>query len=86
MSMHKSLKRKDHLARRRNVLTRSERIERLGEEEKWDSEHDSVFGLPKVTPEVVEAPVARRPVEEETAEGEAAETEGKEAGTEEAEG
>ena len=79
MSMHKSLKRKDHLARRRNVLTRSERIERLGEEEKWDSEHDSVFGLPKVTPAVVEAPVARRPVE-------AAQTEGKEAGTEEAEG
>jgi len=82
MSMHKSLKRKDHLSRRRNVLTRSERIERLVEEEKWDAEQDSVFGLPKVTPEVVEAPAGRRSVEKETPEGEAAEIEGEEAGAE----
>ncbi len=64
MSMHKSLKRKDHLTRRRNVLTRAERIERLKKDEKWNPEQDSVFGLPKILPEVVEAPSARRPAEE----------------------
>jgi len=72
MSMHKSLKRKDHLSRRRNVLTRAERIDRLKEDEEWDPGRNSVFGLAKVTPEVVEAPVARGPAAEEEEEGEGA--------------
>lgn len=75
MSLHKSLKRKDHLTRRRNVLTRAERLERLKKDERWDEEKDSVFGLAKVQPEVIVAPTARPRAAEkvEEAEGEAAE-------------
>ncbi len=47
MSIHKSLKLKNTLARERSVLTRWERIEKLKEQERW-SEGDSVMGLPKV--------------------------------------
>jgi small basic protein (TIGR04137 family) len=47
MSLHRSLVIKDRLARRRNVLTRSERIETLAKLGLWD-ESKSVFGLPKV--------------------------------------
>lgn len=47
MSIHKSLKLKNSLARQRSVLTRWERIEKLREEERW-TEGDSVTGLPKV--------------------------------------
>ncbi len=79
MSLHKSLKQKGHLSRRRNVLSRSERIERLKEDEKWDEENGSVFGLPKVKVEVIAAPARPRgpePAEEAEAlaEGEAGET------------
>ncbi len=48
MSLHKSLKLSSALQRRRNVLTRAERIERLQTEEKWAPGDDSAFGLPKV--------------------------------------
>lgn len=66
MSLDKSLKRRDLLRRRRNVLTRAERIERLMEDEEFDPESDSVFGLPKVKPaEVVVAPTAEAEEEEE---------------------
>ena len=47
MSIHKSLKLKNTLARQRSVLTRWERIVKLQEEERWQ-EGDSVMGLPKV--------------------------------------
>lgn len=47
MSIHKSLKLKNTLARQRSVLTRWERIVKLQEGEKW-AEGDSVMGLPKV--------------------------------------
>lgn len=47
MSIDRSLKIKGALKRHRNVLTRTERIEKLKEEERW-SEEDSLFGLPKV--------------------------------------
>ena len=47
MSIHKSLKLKNTLARQRSVLTRWERIEKLKEQERWE-EGDSVMGLPKV--------------------------------------
>jgi len=56
MSLHKSLKTKNSLERRRNVLTRSERVEKLKDAEAWDEEGGSVFGLPKVKVTVRAAP------------------------------
>jgi len=47
MSVDRSLKIKGALERHRNVLSRTERIEKLKEEERWD-EQQSLFGLPKV--------------------------------------
>jgi small basic protein (TIGR04137 family) len=47
MSMDRSLRSANALARHRNVLTRAERLEKLKEEEKWNDDK-SVFGLPKV--------------------------------------
>jgi len=47
MSIDRSLKSKDSLARHRNVLTRPERLEKLAEEDRWQ-EGDSVLALPKV--------------------------------------
>ena len=48
MSIHKSLVAKSRLRRHRNVLSRTERILKLEEEEKWAAGNDSVFALPKV--------------------------------------
>ena len=47
MSIDKSLRRKNMLARSRNVLTRGERILVLQNEERW-KEGRSPFNLPKV--------------------------------------
>jgi small basic protein (TIGR04137 family) len=47
MSIDKSLRRKNTLARSRNVLTRTERIKTLQADERW-TEGRSPFGLPKV--------------------------------------
>jgi small basic protein (TIGR04137 family) len=47
MSIHKSLKVKNRHVRRRNVLSREERLEHLQKQERW-SDGDSIFGLPKV--------------------------------------
>ncbi len=47
MSIDPSLKIKGALTRHRNVLTRTERIEVLKDEERW-SEGDSLLGLQKV--------------------------------------
>ena len=47
MSLDRSLKAANSLIRHRNVLTRGERLLRLGEQEKWN-ETKGVFGLPKV--------------------------------------
>ena len=47
MSIDKSLRRKNQLARARSVLTRGERIRVLQNEERWE-EGRSPFGLPKV--------------------------------------
>jgi small basic protein (TIGR04137 family) len=72
VSLDKSLKRKDMLVRRRNVLTRSERIERLVEDERFDAQKDSVFALPKVKPLVAVVAPSKGPAEEKKpAEGEA---------------
>jgi small basic protein (TIGR04137 family) len=47
MSIDKSLRRGNALARSRNVLTRGERIKVLQDEERW-KDGRSPFGLPKV--------------------------------------
>jgi small basic protein (TIGR04137 family) len=47
MSIDRSLRLKDALVRHRNVLTRTERISKLKDEERWE-EGSSVLGLPKV--------------------------------------
>lgn len=47
MSIDKSLRRKNTLARSRNVLTRGERIRVLQNEDRWE-EDQSPYGLPKV--------------------------------------
>ncbi len=47
MSIDKSLRRKNQLARSRNVLTRGERIKVLQDEERWP-EGRGPYNLPKV--------------------------------------
>jgi small basic protein (TIGR04137 family) len=47
MSIHRSLKSRGNLIRKRNVWTRVERIETLRREGRWE-EGDPVTGLPKV--------------------------------------
>jgi small basic protein (TIGR04137 family) len=47
MSLDRSLKGANALIRHRNVLTRTERLVRLADEERWN-DSKSVFGLPKV--------------------------------------
>jgi small basic protein (TIGR04137 family) len=47
MSLDRSLKSANALIRHRNVLTRTERLAKLSEEERW-TDAKSVFGLPKV--------------------------------------
>ncbi|MDA1163446.1 MAG: small basic protein [Planctomycetota bacterium] len=46
MSLDQSLKRGSRLVRARNVMKRSERIEKLKDEDRWD-ESKSVLGIPK---------------------------------------
>ncbi|MCD6416531.1 MAG: small basic protein [Planctomycetes bacterium] len=65
MSLHKSLKQSSRLVRRRNVLTRVERIEHLEEDEHWDEDADSVFALPKVKPAAPVIPRASLELKEE---------------------
>src|SRR5208282_2288596 len=47
MSLDRSLKGSNALIRHRNVLTRTERLAQLTDEERWN-DSKSVFGLPKV--------------------------------------
>ena len=47
MTLDRTLKQHGGLARTRSVLTRTERIARLIEEDKFDPETDSPLGLPK---------------------------------------
>jgi len=69
MSIDKSLRRKNSLARARNVLTRGERIKVLQDEERWQDGR-SPFGLPKVRViKVVTKKKAKAKEEEKTAEG-----------------
>jgi small basic protein (TIGR04137 family) len=65
MSQHRSLKGASSLVRHRNVLTRTERLEKLKADEKWD-DSKSVYGLPKVANRKLEL---AKPVKEEAAAG-----------------
>jgi small basic protein (TIGR04137 family) len=70
MSMHKSLSAKGRLKRHRNVLTRTERISKLEQEERWKQEANSVFSLPKVR--VIRLKKGAKKKEEKAEEGAAA--------------
>ncbi|MBY0527432.1 MAG: small basic protein [Gemmataceae bacterium] len=69
MSIDKSLRRKNQLARARNVLTRGERIKVLKDEERW-KDGRSPFGLPKVRVIKIVVKKAKKAKDEEKAEGE----------------
>ena len=82
MTIDKSLKIRQNLIRNRNVLTRSERIQKLLEVDRWQ-EGDNPFGLPKVRVQrLTVKKKKKKKKEEEEGEGE---VEG-EAGTGEPEG
>ena len=71
MSIDKSLRRKNQLARSRNVLTRGERIKVLQGEDRWQ-EGRSPFNLPKVRVLKVGKKSKKAAKEEAPAEGAAA--------------
>lgn len=71
MSIDKSLRRKNTLARSRNVLTRGERIKVLQDEERW-KDGRSPYGLPKVRVMKVAKKSKKKEEEAEGAEGAAA--------------
>lgn len=77
VSIDKSLRRSGRLLRTRNVLKRSERIEKLEFEDRWQ-EGQSPFGLPKVR--VLKNVIGRKKKKkkEEELEGEATTEEGAE--------
>ena len=76
MSLDRSLKSASSLTRHRNVLSRAERIARLTEQERWEKDKASVFGLPKVANRNVK--VGKKEKKKvEGAEGEAAAAEAK---------
>ena len=70
MSLHKSLKIKDQLARARNVLSRTERVAAMKEKGTFQ-EGDSVFGLPKLRVKIRKRK-KKKEAPEEAKEGEAA--------------
>src|SRR6516162_2722133 len=72
MSIDQSLRRKNTLARSRNVLTRTERIKVLQDEERW-KDGRSPYGLPKVRVLKVSKKPKKAKEEEKPAEGAAAE-------------
>lgn len=75
MSLDKSLKGKDTLARHRNVLTRAERIEYLKEAGRW-TEESRAIGLPKIVHRKVALgkKIKEKKTEEKAPEDEKAET------------
>ena len=72
MSLDRSLKMKDALNRHRNVLKRMERLEVLTDDDRWDEEKDSVFGLPKIAHRKMAAGKKTKKKEEAETEQEAA--------------
>ncbi len=73
MSIHKSLKLGNQLARTRNVHTRAERMAKMTQDGKLADE-DSVFGLPKLKVRFKDLAKKKKKKKEEAVEGE--ETEG----------
>ena len=71
MSIDKSLRRKNQLARARNVLTRGERIKILMDEERW-KEGQGPYNLPKVKVVKIVVKKAKKAKEEEKPAGEGA--------------
>jgi len=61
VTVDKSLKTKGQLFRRRNVLTREERLEKLASDGRWE-EGESVFGLPKVSARIRRARAKKKKV------------------------
>jgi small basic protein (TIGR04137 family) len=79
MSLHRSLKTKPAgLNQHRNVLTRTERIELLAGEDKFDKENGSPIGLPKVGSRKVKIAGKQKKADDETEEGEGTEEAGSE--------
>ena len=48
MSLDRTLKTHGGLAKSRSVMSRAERIAHLADDDKFDMEHDSPLGLPKI--------------------------------------
>jgi len=71
MSIDKSLRRTNQLARSRNVLKRDERIKKLIDDDRWQDGR-SPYGLPKVRVVKIVVKKAKKAKEEKTEEGEAA--------------
>ena len=86
MSLDRSLKMKDALSRHRNVLKREERLEVLADEDRWEEEKDSVFGLVKVAHRKIAAGKKTKKKEEAATDQEAAATQGEAATAGDAEG
>ena len=77
MSIHSSLHGADSLIGERSVLTRLERIEKLQQDERFDPDSESPFGLPKVRTKFRVKKKKKEETEEELlGEGAAAEGEG----------
>jgi len=68
MSIHRSLVLREKLRRHRNVLTRSERLQRLIDEGKFEDK-SSVFGLPKLRNILIRAKKVKKETAETPAEG-----------------
>jgi small basic protein (TIGR04137 family) len=73
MTLDRTLKQHGGVARARSVLTRTERIARLIDEEKFDSETDSPLGLPKTKVRHSRAGMKSKKADPEAAEAAAAE-------------
>ena len=71
MSIHRSLASRSKLRRQRNVLTRSERIEKLVDQGRWQ-EGDTVFGLPTIKVMKIKSGKKKKEKEEEEAGAEGA--------------
>jgi len=78
MTIHSSLRGVDTLTGERSVLKRIERIEKLKRDGKFDTEEDSVWGLPKVRTKFKIAGAKKKKAAEGEGEDEAAEGEGAE--------
>ncbi len=68
MSLDRTLKTHGGLAKHRSVLTRTERIARLTDEDKFDPENDSPLGLPKTKVRHSKAGTKTKKAEEKPAE------------------